>query len=63
MNLGLAIGMKTRTIHLPQVPNYKNMKSKKEIERRMEIQKYCSERREFLKTERLRMEAPLFKRI
>jgi len=39
------------------------MKSKKEIERHMEFQKYCSERREFLKTQRLRMEAPLFKRI
>jgi hypothetical protein len=39
------------------------MKTKNEIKRHMEIQKYCSERREFLKTERLRMEAPLFKRI
>jgi hypothetical protein len=39
------------------------MKSKKEIERHMEFQKYCRERREFLKTERLKMEAPLFKRI
>jgi hypothetical protein len=39
------------------------MKSKKEIKRHIEFQKYCEERREFLKTERLRMEAPLFKRI
>ena len=37
------------------------MKSKKEIERHMEFQKYFSERREFLKTQRIRMEAPLFK--
>ena len=37
------------------------MKSKKEIERHVEFQKYCSEKREFLKTERLRM--ALFKRI
>lgn len=27
------------------------------------LQKYCRERREFLKAERLKMEPPLFKRI
>lgn len=29
----------------------------------MEFQKYCRERREFLKAERLKMEPHLFKRI
>lgn len=29
----------------------------------MEFQKYCRERREFLKAECLKMEPPLFKRI